>query len=171
MLRNDNMAILIRCVVLRYFIDGHYRKMRVLRQGGLANLRLMRSRPILALAISLSIILDLSSSLSSKLVTSGLKDEIAVQTNFKNLYIQEKAKTSSATLESVKCRQQVESLREELSNVNARLVSDLSHHLDLSPSPDLSHHHHLVVNIKSIAAQTGVQLESSLDSLRAKAVS
>jgi hypothetical protein len=30
--------------------------------------------------------------------------------------------------------------------------------------------HHLVVNIKSIAAQTGVQLESSPDSLRAKAV-
>ena len=30
--------------------------------------------------------------------------------------------------------------------------------------------HHLVVNIKSIAAQTGVQLKFSLDSLRAKAV-
>ena len=30
--------------------------------------------------------------------------------------------------------------------------------------------HHLVLNIKSIAAQTGVQLESSTDSLHAKAV-
>jgi hypothetical protein len=30
--------------------------------------------------------------------------------------------------------------------------------------------HHLVLNIKSIAAQSGVQLESSADSLRAKAV-
>ena len=40
-----------------------------------------------------------------------LRDEIAVQTSFKNLYIQEKAKTSKATLESVKCRQQVESMR------------------------------------------------------------
>ena len=30
--------------------------------------------------------------------------------------------------------------------------------------------HHLVLNIKSIAAQSGVQLESSTDSLRAKAV-
>jgi hypothetical protein len=70
MLRYYNMAILIRCVVLRYFIDGHYRKMRVLRPGGLTNLRLMRSRSILALALSQSIILDLSNSLSSKLVTS-----------------------------------------------------------------------------------------------------
>ena len=62
-------------------------------------------------------------------VQARLRDEIAIQSNFKNLYIQEKAKTSSATLESVKCRQQVESLREELSNVNARLVSELSHDL------------------------------------------
>ena len=62
-------------------------------------------------------------------VQARLRDEIAIQTNFKNLYIQEKAKTSSATLESVRCRQQVESLREELSNVNARLVSELSHDL------------------------------------------
>ncbi len=30
--------------------------------------------------------------------------------------------------------------------------------------------HHLVLNIKSIAVQTGMQLESSTDSLRAKAV-
>ena len=58
-----------------------------------------------------------------------LRDEIAVQTSFKNLYIQEKAKTSRATLESLKCRQQVESMREELSNVNERLVSEMDHAL------------------------------------------
>ena len=58
-----------------------------------------------------------------------LRDEIAVQTNFKNQYIQEKAKTSRATLESVSCRQQVESMREELSNVNERLVSEMDHAL------------------------------------------
>ncbi len=71
MLRKYNMAILIICVVLGYFVDGHYRKMRVLRPGGLANLRLMRSRSILALALSQAIILDLSNSLSIKLVTSA----------------------------------------------------------------------------------------------------
>ena len=59
----------------------------------------------------------------------NFRDEIAVQTCFKNLYIQEKAKTSRATLESVKCRQQVESVQEELSNVNGRLLSKMAHAL------------------------------------------
>jgi hypothetical protein len=58
-----------------------------------------------------------------------LRNEIAVQTNFKNLNIQEKAKTSKATLESAICREQVESMREELSNVNERLVSEMAHAL------------------------------------------
>ncbi len=58
-----------------------------------------------------------------------LRDEIAVQLKFKNSYIQEKAKTSKATLEGVKCRQQVKSMREELSNVNERLVSKMAHAL------------------------------------------
>ena len=60
------MAILIRCVVLRHFIDDHYRKMRVLRPGGITNLWLMTSRSILALALGQAIILDLSNSLYSK---------------------------------------------------------------------------------------------------------
>ena len=55
-----------------------------------------------------------------------LREEIAIQTSFKNLYIQDKAKTSKATLESVRCRQQVESMREELSKVNERLVSEMA---------------------------------------------
>jgi hypothetical protein len=58
-----------------------------------------------------------------------LRDEIAVQTSFKNLYIQEKAKTSRATLESLRCREHVESMREGLSNVNKRLVSEIAHAL------------------------------------------
>jgi hypothetical protein len=65
MSRKYNMAILIICVVLRYLTDDHYRKMRVLRPGGLTNLPLMTSRSILALALSQPIILDLSTSLSS----------------------------------------------------------------------------------------------------------
>jgi hypothetical protein len=36
-----------------------------------------------------------------------LKEEIAIQTCFKNLYILEMAKTSNKTLESIKYRQQV----------------------------------------------------------------
>jgi hypothetical protein len=58
-----------------------------------------------------------------------LREEIAIQTSFKNLYIQEKAKTSRATLESIRCRQQVEIVREELSSVNERLVSEIVHAL------------------------------------------
>ena len=58
-----------------------------------------------------------------------LRDKIAVQTSFKNLYIQEKVKTSRATLESVRCRQEVEIMREELSNVNERLVWEMAHAL------------------------------------------
>ncbi len=60
-------------------------------------------------------------------IQAKLREEIAIQTSFKNLYIQEKAKTNKATLESVMCRQQVESnMREELSNVNERLVSGVA---------------------------------------------
>jgi hypothetical protein len=51
---NYNMAILKIRVVLRHFIDGHYRKMWVLRPRGLTNLRLMTSRSILALSLSSS---------------------------------------------------------------------------------------------------------------------
>ena len=58
-----------------------------------------------------------------------LREEIAIQTSFKNLYILEKAKNSRATLESVKCRQQVEGMGEELPNVNERLVSKMAHAL------------------------------------------
>ena len=64
------MVILIRCLLLIKLIDGHYRRMRVLRPTGLTNLRLMTSRSILALGLGQAIILDLSSILSSKLVTS-----------------------------------------------------------------------------------------------------
>ncbi len=58
-----------------------------------------------------------------------LREEIAIQTSVKNLYIQEKAKTSSATLESIRCRQHIESMREEMPNVNERLVSKMAHAL------------------------------------------
>ena len=62
-------------------------------------------------------------------VQAKLRDEIAVQASFKNLHIQEKAKTRRATLESVECCQQVESLREHLSTVDERLVLELAHAL------------------------------------------
>ena len=42
-----------------------------------------------------------------------VKDEIAIQTSFKNLYILEKAKASSKTLEIIKYREQVASMRKE----------------------------------------------------------
>ncbi len=58
-----------------------------------------------------------------------LKEEITIQSSFKNLYILEKAKTSSKTLESIKYRQQVESLRKEMSKVNEHLVSEMNHAL------------------------------------------
>jgi hypothetical protein len=55
-----------------------------------------------------------------------LKEEIAIQTSFKNQYILEKAKISSKTLESLRYRQQVESMREETSKVNEHLVSEMA---------------------------------------------
>jgi len=55
-----------------------------------------------------------------------LKEEIATQSSFKNLYILEKAKTSIKPLESLKYRQQVESMREEMSKVNEHLVSEMA---------------------------------------------
>ena len=55
-----------------------------------------------------------------------LKEEIVIQRSFKNLYIFEKDKTSSKTLESLKYRQQVESMREELSKVNEHIVSEMA---------------------------------------------
>ena len=47
-----------------------------------------------------------------------LNGEIAIQTSFKNLHILEKAKASSNTLESIKYRDHVASLREEISKLN-----------------------------------------------------
>ena len=52
-----------------------------------------------------------------------VNEEIAIQTSFKNLYILEKAKISSKTLESVKYREQVASMREEISKLNKHLVT------------------------------------------------
>ena len=51
------------------------------------------------------------------------KEEIAIQTSFKNLYILEKAKTTSKTLENVKYREHVASMREEISKLNEHLVT------------------------------------------------
>jgi hypothetical protein len=53
-----------------------------------------------------------------------LKEEIATQPSFKNLYTLEKANTSSKTLESLKYRQHVKSMREEMSKVNEYLVTE-----------------------------------------------
>ena len=58
-----------------------------------------------------------------------LKEVIAIQTSFKNLFILEKANTSKKTLESVRYREQVESMREEMSKVNKHLVSEMAHAL------------------------------------------
>ncbi len=55
-----------------------------------------------------------------------LKEEMAIQTSFKNLYILEKAKTSTKTLESLRYRQQVESMREEMSKLNEHLVTEIA---------------------------------------------
>jgi len=55
-----------------------------------------------------------------------LKEEIAIQTSFMNFYILEKAKTSSRTIECVKYRQQVASIREEISKFNEHLVLEIA---------------------------------------------
>ena len=55
-----------------------------------------------------------------------VKEEIAIQTSFMNLYILEKSKISSKTLESVKYREQVESMREEISKLNNHLVTEIA---------------------------------------------
>ena len=44
--------------------------------------------------------------------------EIPIQTSIKNLYIREKAKASSKTLESIKYRDQVASMLEGISKLN-----------------------------------------------------
>ena len=54
-----------------------------------------------------------------------LNEEIAIQTSFKNLYILEKAKASNKTLESIKYRDQVASMREEISKLNKHLVVEI----------------------------------------------
>ena len=55
-----------------------------------------------------------------------VKEEIAIQTSFKNMYILKKAKTSIKTLESVKYREQVASMREEISKLNEHLVTKIA---------------------------------------------
>ena len=52
-----------------------------------------------------------------------VKEEIAIETSFKNVYILEKAKISSKTLESVKYREQVANMREEISKLNKHLAT------------------------------------------------
>jgi hypothetical protein len=55
-----------------------------------------------------------------------VKDEIAIQTSFENLYILEKAKTSSRPLESIRYCEQVASMREEISKLNKHLVTEIA---------------------------------------------
>ena len=57
-----------------------------------------------------------------EVMQAKLGEEIACQTSFKNLYIQEKAKTGKATLEGVRCREQVNELQEELTHAIMRRV-------------------------------------------------
>jgi len=59
-----------------------------------------------------------------------VKDEIAIQTSFENLYIFEKTKASSKTLESIKAREQVASMREEISKLNKQLVTVIAEALN-----------------------------------------
>ena len=54
-----------------------------------------------------------------------VNDEIGIQTSFKNLYILEKAKASNKTLESIKYRDQVASMREEISKLYKHLVAEI----------------------------------------------
>jgi len=54
-----------------------------------------------------------------------VNDEIAIQTSVKNLYILEKAKASNKTLESIRYRDQVTSMREEISKLNKHLVTEI----------------------------------------------
>jgi len=55
-----------------------------------------------------------------------VKEGIAIQTSFKNLYILEKAKTSSKTLDSLIYREQVASMREGISKLNERVVTEIA---------------------------------------------
>ena len=54
-----------------------------------------------------------------------VNDEIAIQTSFNNLHILEKAKASSKILVSIKYRDQVPSMREEISKLNKHLVVEI----------------------------------------------
>jgi len=55
-----------------------------------------------------------------------VKDDITMQTSFKNLCILEKANVSIKTLESIKHRGQVASMREEISKLNKQLVTKIA---------------------------------------------
>ena len=55
-----------------------------------------------------------------------VKDEIAIQTSFKNLYNLEEAKISNKTLGSIRYREQVASMREEISKLNNHLVTEIA---------------------------------------------
>ncbi len=67
---------------------------------------------------------DISKKLVEIEVTMQVKlnEEVDIQTSFKNLYILEKAKASSKTLEGIKYREQVASMREEFSKLNETTV-------------------------------------------------
>ena len=54
-----------------------------------------------------------------------LNEEIAIQTNLKNLYNLEKAKASNKTIESIKYHDQVASMREEINKLNKHLVAEI----------------------------------------------
>ena len=54
-----------------------------------------------------------------------LNKEITIQASLKNLYIREKAKARNKTLESIKYRDQVASMREEISKLNKHLVVEI----------------------------------------------
>ena len=54
-----------------------------------------------------------------------VNDEITIQISFKNLYILEKPKASNKTLEKIKYRDQVASMREDISKLNKHLIDEI----------------------------------------------
>ena len=50
-----------------------------------------------------------------------VKEEIVIRTSFKNRYILEKAKNNSKILDSLKYREQVANMREDMSKLNEHL--------------------------------------------------
>ena len=85
-----------------------------------------------------------------------VKDKIAIQTSFNNLYILEKAKASNKTLESIKYLEQVAITHEEISKLNKHLITEIAEALikRVALRSEIRDEYEVKLNIERVAFTT-----------------